>query len=74
MENNNNIRLTEIIEKLEYLKSENNKPIVQTSFPYSKQNLKTIKDAVNKISQKTDEYRLTYDENTIFVQKDSFEI
>lgn len=61
--------------KLEFVKSELmdlkfKKDIVWKSFPYNKNNLKIVKTAIKVLSNKNNLYRLTYDENVIFVQKD----
>lgn len=70
---NKKINSSEVIAKLKDLKSEKNENIVWVTFPYSKHNVEVVKTAVNKISRKKNDYRLTFDEKIIFVQRDTFE-
>lgn len=44
--------------------------IAWTTFPYNRNNLKMVENALGKLNWKTNEYILTYDENLIFVKKD----
>lgn len=69
---NKKINSSEVIEKLKDLKREKNENIVWVTFPYSKQNVEIVKTAVNKVSRKKNDYRLTFDEEIIFVQRDTF--
>ncbi len=64
------IKLENVTSELKSLKLENNKNIVWKSFPYNENNLETVKTAINLISYRKNEYRLTFDENIIFVEKD----
>ncbi len=43
-----------------------------TTFPYNRENLKVVKNALDKLNWRNDEYILTHDENLIFVEKDLF--
>ncbi len=69
---NREITLEETLEKLRYLKLKKTKSIVWVSFPYSTKNMEIIEDALIKVFQSKKEYRLTYDENIVFVEKDVF--
>ena len=42
------------------------------TFPYNKENLKTVEKALLKLNWRTEEYILNYDENLIFVKKELF--
>ena len=44
--------------------------IAWTTFPYNRNNLKMVENALGKLNWKSNEYILTYDENLIFVKKD----
>jgi len=69
---NREITLEETLEKLRYLKLKKTKSITWVSFPYSTKNMEIIEDALTKVFQSKKEYRLTYDENIVFVEKDVF--
>ena len=62
------LKLEDVTRELMSLKLKKNQNIVWKSFPYNENNLETVKNALNIISRKN-EYRLTYDENFIFVEK-----
>jgi len=62
--------LEDVKRELKKLKFKKNQNMVWKSFHYNKKNLETIKVAINIISKRDNEYRLTYDENVIFVEKD----
>lgn len=62
--------LEDVKKELKNLKFKKNQNMVWKSFPYNEKNLETIKVAINSISKRDNEYRLTYDENVIFVEKD----
>lgn len=62
------LKLEDVKMELKNLELKKNQNIVWTSFPFNKNNLETVKNAINIISSKN-EYRLTYDENVIFVEK-----
>lgn len=64
------LKLENVTIELKSLKLKKNQNIVWKSFPYNENNLETVKDAINLISYRENEYRLTYDENLIFVEKD----
>ena len=64
------LTIDDVKRELRDLKLENDQNIVWKSFPYNENNLEIIKTAINIISYKKNEYRLTYDENVIFVEKD----
>ena len=64
------LKLEDVTSELKGLKLENNKNIVWKSFPYNQNNLETVKNAIKLISYRKNEYRLTFDENMIFVEKD----
>jgi hypothetical protein len=69
---NREITLEETLEKLRYQKLKKTKSIAWVSFPYSTKNMEIIEDALTKVFQSKKEYRLTYDENIVFVEKDVF--
>jgi hypothetical protein len=62
----------DVIEQLNELKLKKDQTLVWISFPYSEKNLKIIESSIKKISQNAGEYRVTFDENIIFVERDSF--
>lgn len=64
------LELEKVVSELKNLKLENNKNIVWKSYPYNQNNLETIKNAIKLISYRKNEYRLTFDEDIIFVEKD----
>ena len=64
------LKLEDVTMELKSLKLKKNQNIVWKSFPYNENNLETVKDAISLISYRENEYRLTYDENLIFVEKD----
>ena len=64
------LKLEDVTMELKSLKIKKNQNIVWKSFPYNENNLETVKDAISLISYRENEYRLTYDENLIFVEKD----
>ena len=64
------LKLENVTIELKSLKLKKNQNIVWKSFPYNENNLETVKNAINLISYRENEYRLTYDENLIFVEKD----
>ena len=66
------IKSSEVIEKLKDMKGEKKKNIVWVSFPYSRHNVEIVEKAVNKVAETKNDYRLTFDENLIFVQRDTF--
>jgi hypothetical protein len=47
--------------------------LVWTSFPYTEDNLKTVKKSLQKLQWPKNQYRLFFDEENIFVEKDLFE-
>ena len=62
-----------VIEKLVNMDSDSagrSTCIAWTTFPYNRNNLKMVENALGKLNWKTNEYILTYDENLIFVKKD----
>lgn len=63
------LKFEDVKKDLKSLKLKKNQNIVWKSFPYNKNNLKIIKNVISTIPNK-DEYRITYDENVIFVEKD----
>ena len=66
----NELKLEDVKIELKSLKLKKNKNLVWKSFPYNKNNLEIIRTAIKIISYRKNEYRLTYDENVIFVEKD----
>jgi hypothetical protein len=44
--------------------------IAWVKFPYSKSNLKIIKESLKELNWNRKDYRLTYDENIIFIDKE----
>jgi hypothetical protein len=64
------LKMEDVKMDLKSLKLKKNQNIVWKSFPYNEKNLKTIKNVIRLISYRKNEYRLTYDENLIFVEKD----
>jgi hypothetical protein len=65
-----NLDLDYVFNELKKLKLEKDQNIVWKRFPYSENNLDVIKSAINIISYRKNEYRISYDENEIFVEKD----
>ncbi len=65
-----NLDLDYVFNELKKLKLEKNQNIVWKRFPYSENNLKIVESAINIISYRKNEYRISYDENEIFVEKD----
>ncbi len=65
-----NLDLDYVFNELKKLKLEKDQNIVWKRFPYSENNLNVIKSAINIISYRKNEYRISYDENEIFVEKD----
>jgi hypothetical protein len=64
------LKMEDVKIELKSLKLKKNQNIVWKSFPYNEKNLQTIKNVIRLISYRKNEYRLTYDENLIFVEKD----
>jgi len=63
------LKLEDVKRDIKSLKLKNDENIVWKSFPYNKNNLEIIKNVICTIPNKN-EYRITYDENVIFVEKD----
>ena len=63
------LELEDVTMELKNLKLKRNKNIVCKSFPYNENNLEIIRNAIKLISYRKNEYRLTYDENVIFVER-----
>ena len=63
------LKLEDVKRDLKSLKLKKEQTIVWKSFPYNKNNLEIIRSAISTIST-NNEYRITYDENVIFVEKD----
>jgi hypothetical protein len=64
------LKLEDVTMELKNLKLKKNQNIVWKSFQYNENTLETVKDAISLISYRDNEYRLTYDEDLIFVEKD----
>ena len=62
------LKLEDVTMELKNLELKKNQNIVWISFPFNENNLEIVKNAINIISPKN-EYRLTFDENVIFVEK-----
>lgn len=68
-----NIKSEDVISQLKEMDiiiRETGKWLVWVNFPYSQQNLEIIKDSLKRLNWKKNEYRLNYDENEIFIEKD----
>jgi hypothetical protein len=62
-----------IKEKLKKLEKENGGKstcVAWIKFPYSKSNLKIIEESLNELNWNREEYRLSYDENFIIIDKE----
>ncbi|MEN4019004.1 MAG: hypothetical protein PQ975_10195 [Methanobacterium sp.] len=72
MENNSLVEF-EVIEKLVNLNTDlagKGSCLAWTTFPYNKKNLEIVENSLRKLNWNKNEYRLNYDENLIFVEKD----
>ena len=63
------VNIKEKLKKLEN-ESEGNTCIAWINFPYSKSNLKIVEESLKELNWNKKEYRLSYDENLIFVNKE----
>ena len=73
MENDKTIEASNTLEKLKKLGTKSkgkNTCIAWVSFPYSENNLKIIKKSLKELNWNKEEYRVTYDENFIFVDRE----
>ncbi|WP_424356011.1 hypothetical protein [Methanobacterium sp. MBAC-LM] len=73
MKSNNkieSINIKEQLKKLERESGDKNTCIAWVKFPYSKSNLKLIKESLKELNWNRKDYRLTYDENIIFIDKE----
>lgn len=73
MEYGKTVESSNIIEKLEKLRTESrekNTCITWITFPYSKSNLEIVKESLKELNWNREEYRLSYDENLIFIDKE----
>lgn len=70
---NEKLDISQVIKKLRDMNLKEGQNLVWVSFPYSKSNLEIIESSIKKISKK-DEYRVSYDDEIIFVEKDSFKL
>ncbi|MCZ3367159.1 MULTISPECIES: hypothetical protein [Methanobacterium] len=73
MESSNKIESINIkkqLKKLERESGDKNTCIAWVKFPYSKSNLKLIKESLKELNWNRKDYRLTYDENIIFIDKE----
>lgn len=64
------INIKEQLKKLEREPKDKNTCITWIKFPYSKSNLKIIKESLKELNWNREDYRLTYDENIIFIDKE----
>ena len=64
------INIKEQLKKLERESGDKNTCIAWVKFPYSKINLKLIKESLKELNWNRKDYRLTYDENIIFIDKE----
>lgn len=71
---NEKLDISQVIKKLRDMKLKKGQNLVWVSFPYSKSNLEIIESSIKKISKNKDEYRVSYDDEIIFIEKDSFKL
>jgi len=64
------INIKEQLKKLERKSGDKNTCIVWVKFPYSRSNLKLINESLKELNWNIKDYRLTYDENIIFIDKE----
>lgn len=74
MEISNSLKSVDVIAQLKELDvklKRKDAEIAWTSFPFSEDNLQVIRKTLKKV-RNNDKYRLSYDENDIFIEKDCF--
>jgi len=64
------VNIKEKLKKLETEFGEQNTCIAWIKFPYSKTNLEIVKESLKELNWNREEYRLSYDENLIFIDKE----
>lgn len=62
--------IKEKLRKLEKESGARNTCVAWIKFPYSKNNLKVIEESLRELNWNREEYRLSYDENFIIVDKE----
>ncbi len=75
MEYGKTVELISVKEKLKKLEKEfggRDTCITWITVPYSESNLKIVEESLKELNWNTEEYRLSYDENIIFIDKELF--
>ncbi len=62
--------IKEQLKKLQREAGDKDTCIAWVKFPYSKNNLEIIKKSLKELNWNGNDYRLTYDENIIFIDKE----
>lgn len=73
MELGKTVESVNIKEKLRRLEKESGKKntcVAWITFPYSESNLKIVEESLRELNWNREEYRLSHDENLIFIDKD----
>ena len=71
---NNSLKQIMVIKKLEKMEKKLNEGanLVWTRFPYSTSNLAIIKSSLKNLGLCEDNFRISFDENDIFIVKDHY--